>query len=91
MAPKLRSEVLDSLLTAYLQCKDEQLTAGASRLFMSLCDEVQSLERRVNAQQQQIDHLLKIIKMPKVVKTEEFVSADGLTWTTRRQLEMFPE
>jgi hypothetical protein len=58
---------------------------------MSLCDEVQSLERRINYQQQQIDHLLKTVRTPKVIKTEEFTSEDGLTWTKRRQLEMFPE
>jgi hypothetical protein len=89
MAPKLRSEVLDSLLIAYLQSNDPLPSPSASRVNMSLCDEVQSLERRINLQQQQIDRLLKIVKMPKVTKTEELVSADGVNWTMRRQLEMF--
>jgi hypothetical protein len=91
MAPKLSSEVLSSLLTSYLQSNESFPSPRASRLIMPLCDEVQSLERRINTQQLQIDRLLRIVKMPKVTKTEEFVSADGLTFTKRKQLEMFPK
>ena len=60
-------------------------------LLMSLCDEVQALERRVNTQQLQIEHLQKVVKMPKVLKTEQLVSKDGVTWTAKRQLEMLSE
>ena len=60
-------------------------------LFMSLCDEVQALERRINLQQVQIEHLLKIVKMPKVLKVERFISEDGVNFVARRQLEMFSE
>jgi hypothetical protein len=91
MAPQLRSEILSSLLTGYLRTSDKSSNPAESKLIMSLCDEVQALERRLNTQALQIEHLQRIVKAPKITKTEQFVSADGVNWTAKRQLEMFAE